>query len=1239
MIAVFITGCLINENASVCCESIANNTCTKLNNSYQIIDGGTCNSYQKICEGVKVKIGNNEMVLTIPYCSDANYSLCGEGCSIIEIKKYKEERQANADGWQRFTILNNSEFIGPTPSASGDINDVIGLLYAHTELYTISKDKVPSLTSRLYPFKFGVGTSFEEFNIAKHFFPTSDDTCCFVPFAPVYRYSFYILPEKPYSCQPTDQGIVCKKDGKQLGYFKDYAMCLMNCNDEYLGHNPPRLFTPYTFCRGNEDIPLNIKLAYEIYLRGGAPERDYMSPEAYFMFYLPLEYSSRDEFKSDSIYGNKFLESGTSTPYGTKIGFPFECRESRDCKSGLCSFYSYRHYVCPTKFSSAVDCGCAITDGSTVYSETSPRQCFQEKDFYVATTSAGTYMFKWGNEESDWIPTLETNWRSLRRDILLLRLRLPEASQGDKRIVEKITAKSFSRSRRLNIKPLDNDFTRVIYVDMPLTQSLEKTVKDIKRTTPFLRKCLLTSYDSDNTVDDEAYICLNPVIGEMAKCYDFNSHSWKCTPEYLFDLDENKDDFEETAEILETLKPPTDTNVVKVFAPPCCKDEVEERAREVCDREFNLKDPIIKFIFGLEETEESNALQKAKTVTVPPLVLITYKSDAKWQGTGIEYDFWFGRCLVDSPKILGWCEPCTSLSFASQNLTSLGKIKGYWPNGQGAFTTKGVIMPYKASYIEIKDDKDELCDAGGHKAVAANIVLLPRNTFLGCSEQPKGSNDYDFYPYDNKATWLHLPEFDPDYLYMVKNIKKQLVSGITPILFMEDENLYKYKAFDVNWVHDDKDMVGSVFVTKVLRDIFSFPEHVGTPVSAPIGPVITVVGTYPDVSINDLIERASIIKENKFYDEKHPDEVLKGSGFETGCPTCDVAVAFEGDMVYSGEKYGVLLKGTANSLFGLPGNSHHCKRADIRFSGKLHNPILNIDTEPYDCNEEAMRYFDIIVEKIDINPGSNWPSEKEEAEKRYEAMVDSMIRLAKLNAYYTGKPTLFYITSIKKEKGFDVKEFFNAMAMKTSEMAESGILGVHIAKFVDEKRNVNEYLGFELDKSGNLPEINEVDKDYICGIAQFANAYAGLSLTNRMPKRINVGNCETKLPDCLNIEQCIFKGQPAKLLCINEKGEFIIYSSNPKQGEKDINKIFNNFDMYSSIISSLTEYSYKTLCNKDENGTYSYVPINFPPAAGIPVAYDSTLNHSCLGHSLTFFQVADLFGISQMPVACIMLSG
>jgi len=342
-------GCVWDGGASACrvtrCGDFADNeSCLSALCSWSAVSG--------TCTGANAYVA-------MPICVDANPKSCvNDKCSVMlcGYEKYAPAPPIASSDWTQA----NQKGTQPAPASTSDAINLLGTSCVFKKMNDKTYNAVANSRGALWAnaFRFGVGSSFLQFEQARFFFPLSDRFCTGVV-TPNLRDRFVVYNNASATwCAQVAGFFECTENGLNFtdadsceGYCKDSNNCVWRQNQppHYSCRESGMVYGGESQCKDGCGIVENPKAC-------PLDRMDYPFLEA------------DNGYKMDPSGGWKLDYSGYETALGQQYGVggntlkDYECESGADCMSGFCDTTYHSRGLCvdatdPTGVS-RIDCGC-----------------------------------------------------------------------------------------------------------------------------------------------------------------------------------------------------------------------------------------------------------------------------------------------------------------------------------------------------------------------------------------------------------------------------------------------------------------------------------------------------------------------------------------------------------------------------------------------------------------------------------------------------------------------------------------------------------------------------------------------------------------------------------------------------------------------------------------------------------------------------------------------------------------
>ncbi|MFA6490135.1 MAG: hypothetical protein WCT52_05665 [Candidatus Micrarchaeia archaeon] len=319
-----------------------------------LADNKSCTAARCLWDGANCAPSSAAAYVTMSICVDAAPSSCtNEKCSVMlcGYKKLVPAPPVSSSDWNDGTSQ---------PAAAANQPEAINLLGTSCTFKKMTEKTYNSVRNSrgalwANAFRFGVGSSFLDFEAARFFFPLSDRFCAGVV-APSARDRFvtYVNAQTTW-CAPQNTNVVTCTENRQD--FTDLETCKAYCRDSancqnlgatgFLCLETGMVYSNNTTCRSDCGIVED-------------PKSCSLDPAKYPFLESDSRYmmSNDGSWKLNYTYYQETLES----QYGMGLDrlYDYECETSGDCMSGYCDHTSHIRGLCinATDTLRRIDCGC-----------------------------------------------------------------------------------------------------------------------------------------------------------------------------------------------------------------------------------------------------------------------------------------------------------------------------------------------------------------------------------------------------------------------------------------------------------------------------------------------------------------------------------------------------------------------------------------------------------------------------------------------------------------------------------------------------------------------------------------------------------------------------------------------------------------------------------------------------------------------------------------------------------------
>ncbi len=253
--AFFLFGCM-SPQYQFCCykdEALptdpADAVCKGMNetNEEQILPVVKCDADNWTC--TLEDTYSNGTHKTAPICPNVKAVPCNTSCSGIFCGTFFYDPRPLAAGYGQDESHTKKQKKGGGEAA---LDKPLGLWQAQCTLQNMSPIFLRQLENSgdivMNKFRFGVGSSFQDFEEAQYYFPITDQACYLNPSGTVDRYILYAIPNQVQGggqlCTKVSSTYVCSTDGDIRSY--SYFDCASRCALKNYGYKPEiEPFNPY----------------------------------------------------------------------------------------------------------------------------------------------------------------------------------------------------------------------------------------------------------------------------------------------------------------------------------------------------------------------------------------------------------------------------------------------------------------------------------------------------------------------------------------------------------------------------------------------------------------------------------------------------------------------------------------------------------------------------------------------------------------------------------------------------------------------------------------------------------------------------------------------------------------------------------------------------------------------------------------------------------------------------------
>ncbi len=1193
---LIIPGCLQKPEAHCCLYKYAlNDECyfsDKLADDPDYTGEEDCKIWKENDGPVFCEVGG----FNYSVCSEWEIKSCVEGCSGMlcgDFGKIGIPAYISGEDLQKGNI--------DMPMGQGA---VFGLLHAECDVVkmTPSVENAMSKGLLLNSFRFGIGDGFDEYDNYRYLFPLSDKL--FNSYAGTKdRYSNYFFAEK--KCRETNGVYSCTETGRRYSSFHE-------CEWECRNINPAMVCSAGMEEFSLPNAPFGNELGYAKHWYGGlfwADVEDERKEGRGNTFWsqgkVDLQYEN--DGRTANVGVLKFAKEGSGltaatigifgfkeiptyyanvlprhTVYNSQIfggkKAEFECESGFECYSGICGKDVYKRSGCIDALANnIVECGCSYEYGQLVCKPTRTASV-------PASDEPKSNVNIWDGEVLGVSKALPENLVGI--DVLLFTA--PEQiSQPKASVVNGKVMIFLSRNVRETIGaapfPLPNEqATRwaILHYCQIVPKEWSGCQEGGTYVINFVKNCMGEEYKEDIAV------CYPPKFGLDGSSL---GEKWREICDGLTD-----DDFcLSQGENLECSAYASAAIVIRKnengnFGKCMADDNGNPSVKEFgwCEpATFNTIAvehlyPLNKFYDPVGSNPQDESLPINENGGIPRIDLAGY-------GEGPFEDFKDDYHIKDedvdevNKRIANYCPLLEILPPSNLDAQTPSEWEG---------TTVGDV--YKSGNVLITGGTDARFACGGHRD--SQLRCDAYNLAFGCKDATRKDGDV----YDARVSW---PDFYPHWKYMKEKLTSYLIAGVLPVLYAEDDELYKtyYGCDDCYLPEFTIYKENATFAWKLLRDVYvsilygaDYKDEYGEThyagdyeeSASSLGPIIVVIGDADRNYEINLEKRASEVKEP--------------------CPYCMPALSSEITLTGIGLQDTIsertLLK-NFDEAYGLEMSDHlegeeFCSRE--MFIGEH-------------CNS-LMENTDILTIEVYIDPKVSLGTEEEKI-KFYEYIVQKLSNVSRKLVYRFGKPSLLMIKEIRDSS--EEYGVFNYLASQKARLVNSGIIGIHLSNFnisTGSSLNMQKYCSVEGSaeiSAGLTPYafVNEVEvsdeckcvecdeMDMLKGICN--GYYLGDPLTGFQCSDYS-GN--QKWPeDCITEEMCL-SSDSGTLKCR-------VYSGGKYSFEEySLEEVMKNPSLYSDLIASLK--GIPKICVEENTKTFSSLRSSSPNP--MPILFSTSGNES-----------------------------
>lgn len=1131
-------------------------------------------------------------------CSEWKVEVCAENCSGMVCGNLKELLLPSYGYSEYERLKDNPEFASTYIESAGF---VVGLLHAECKVakVTPSFEKALSQGAVMNSFRFGAGDSFEEYEQYAYLFPFSDK----VIGEGIDRYTnyFFLNGARPY-CIQNDSAYTCSQGDKKDKNYPSFYECEWECR----GINPTMVCSADIDEFSLPNSPFGNELGYVKHWYGGlfwadVEDEDAMGRGNTFWSQGKVDLQYPTDKRTANVGVLKFAKENTDLTaasvgifgfkeiptyyanvlprhsiYSTQIfeseKAEFECLSSGECASGVCSTLHYKRSACiDTETNKSIECGCSYESGSLICKPTRTEQvpASDEQKYNVDVWDGETLGVSVSWSGLPTYPWFFTHPEKISR---------PKTSVVDDKILIFLSRDVKETLGEQNLPLPNNQETRwaILHYCQIVPTSWSGCQEGGTYVVNFVENCMSSEYQNDIAV------CYPPKFGLDGSSL---GDSWKEICADLTDDDfritQGEGGFDAYASAAIVIRKNSNGNFGK-----CMVDDFGSltiREYGWCEpASFNTIAvehlyPLNKFYDPVGGDPNSEALPIEENGGIPRIDL------AGCDGCPLE-DFENDYNVNDidevNKRIANYCpllEILPPLDISARD-----------PND---WEGESVGDVYNSGNVLIARGVDARVACGGHRD--SQLRCDAYGLTFGCKDATRKDGDV----YDARVSW---PDYYPHWEYMKDKLSSYLVAGVMPVLYAEDDELYKtYYGCDRCYLPEftiyKED---ATFAYKLLRDIYMNVLHAANQQNysagdyeesaSSFGPIIVAIGN---------------TEESNGYEidlEKRAEEV-KGP-----CPNCMVAIAttykFNGNEGREGwnfnEKNKIIesLSNNFNLNFTSPAynDDRFCARYGVRFGAE-------------ECNELYKKTDLVMIEaSIDLPLNSNIT--------HYEYFTEDIINLSRKVVYKFGKPSLIIVKNIGEGGRIELMKY---TATQRARLVNAGIIGMHFSSLnistgeANPAINMEKYCGVEYaaERTVGLKPLVYFEEQ---------NVMSECNCTACTPENEALGLCNghylgnPELPKCSGYDQNDSNSQVwprgcfPKSLCIDDYSNYEVHCDVMAAGESQ-HKVYNateimgNPGLYADIIASIKGPD--KLCDLEEGRTYS--KIKMTNANPLPILFST----------------------------------
>ncbi|MEM4707438.1 MAG: hypothetical protein QXL47_02400 [Candidatus Anstonellales archaeon] len=1076
---------------------------------------------------------------------------------------------------------------------------VFGLLHAECDVLkmTPSVESAMSKGLMLNSFRFGIGESFEEYDTYRYLFPLSDKVLNSYT-GTKDRYSNYFFAEK--KCQQTNGAYSCTENGKE---YSSYYECEWECR----GINPAMVCSSPTQSLSLPNSPFGDEPGSVKHWYGGLFWADVEDESAAgrgntFWSQGEVELQYPNDGRTANVGVLKFAKEGTGLTAATVgiFGFKeiptyyanvlprhtiyasqifeggkaeFECESGFECYSGVCGNNVYKRSVCiHASTNKGVECGCSYEYGSVACNPTRTKSVpasdepKNSVDMWDGETLGVSRAFLWETVGTFWLftPPSPVSGKISNGKIMIFLSKDVSSTLGP--IVN---------------YPLPNDQpTRwaILHYCQIVPTSWSGCQVGGTYVVNFIENCMSEEYK------DDIAVCYPPKFGLDGSSMGEN---WREICSGLTDDDfcvsQGEDgECSAYASAAIVIRKNKDGNFGN-----CLTDEMGN----IVVKEYGWCEPAtfntiaVEHLYPLNEfydptggdpnsedlpISENNGIARIDLADYPEGPYEDFKNDYEADTTN-----------EINKRIANYCPLLEILPPSNLNARNPNEWEG-----------KTVGAVYENGRVISTGSVDARVACGGHRDDQLRCDAY--NLAFGCKDATRKDDDV----YDARVSW---PDFYPHWKYMKGKLTSYLFSGVMPVLYAEDDELYKtYYGCD-SWYEPERTVYkeDATFAYKLLRDIYvsllyAADDYQGNHAgdykesASSLGPIIVVIGN---------------AKERNNYEinlEKRAMEVKEP------CPYCMPALS--GEITITGIDSQDINSERSflenfDSAYGLEMSDHlageeFCAREGT-FAGQQ-------------CNS-LMENSDLFIVEVKINPKIPLNNEEEKI-KFYEYVVQKLNNISRKLVSRFGKPSLLMIREVNTP--VDKYGMFNYLAYQRARFVNSGIIGMHFSDFSisdGSSLNMQDYCSVESSaeiSSGLTPYAfvseAEVSEECVCVECDEVDILRGVCNGYYLGDPLTGFQCSgysgnQKWPEgCVVKEMCISPPYSGNLKCR-------VYSAGKYSFEEyPLQDVMAEPSLYSDLIASIK--GLPKICVADN--TKTFLSIQSSSIKPIPILFSTSGNES-----------------------------